>query len=56
MDQMKDLGYPDSNSTSNLGTLWFLTLFICLRMVILLVYKVFRFIMDFEDHSENEFM
>jgi hypothetical protein len=49
MDQMKDLGYPDSNSTSNLGTLWFLTLFICLRMVILMIYKIFRLLFGAED-------
>ena len=39
---MKDLGYPDKNSAKNLGTLWFMMLFIGLRMVFLLLYKIFR--------------
>ena len=43
---MKDLGYPDNNSAGNLGTLWFMILFIGLRMVLLLMYKIFGYIMN----------
>ncbi len=53
---MKDLGYPDKYSTNNLGTLWFMMLFIGLRMVFLLLYKIFRYVMDNENQQENKFM